>query len=138
MRAARCGRLLQSWFMFLGLEHTAIASPDPKKLADWYVQHLDFRINFTYDGNYFVRASDGTMLEIIPSVGERAPQQMKDPGIRHLAISVTDFDQATEELKRRSVPLLGEPFTNQGNRLVFFTDCDGNLIHLIQRPRPLP
>ena len=138
MRAARCGRLLQSWFMFLGLEHTAIASPDPKKLADWYVQHLDFHINFTYDGNYFVRASDGTMLEIIPSVGERAPQQMKDPGIRHLAISVTDFDQATEELKRRSVPLLGEPFTNQGNRLVFFTDCDGNLIHLIQRPRPLP
>jgi len=138
VRAARCGRLLQSWFMFLGLEHTAIASPDPKKLADWYVQHLDFRINFTYDGNYFVRASDGTMLEIIPSVGERAPQQMKDPGIRHLAISVTDFDQATEELKRRSVPLLGEPFTNQGNRLVFFTDCDGNLIHLIQRPRPLP
>lgn len=124
--------------MFLGLEHTAIASPDPKKLADWYVQHLDFRINFTYDGNYFVRASDGTMLEIIPSVGDRAPQQMKDPGIRHLAISVSDFDSATQELKRRQVNLLGEPFTNQGNRLVFFSDCDGNILHLIQRERPLP
>jgi len=124
--------------MFLGLEHTAIASPDPKKLADWYVQHLDFRINHTYDGNYFVRAADGTMLEIIPSAGERAPAQMKDPGIRHLAISVADFDSATEELKRRNVNLLGEPFNNQGNRLVFFTDCDGNLIHLIKRERPLP
>jgi len=124
--------------MFLGLEHTAIASPDPKKLADWYVQHLDFRINHTYDGNYFVRAADGTMLEIIPSAGERAPQQMKDPGIRHLAISVADFDSATQELKRRNVKLLGEPLNNQGNRLVFFTDCDGNLIHLIKRERPLP
>ncbi len=124
--------------MFLGLEHTAIASPDPKKLADWYVQHLDFRINHTYDGNYFVRAADGTMLEIIPSAGERAPQQMKDPGIRHLAISVADFDSATQELKRRNVSFLGEPLNNQGNRLVFFTDCDGNILHLIKRERPLP
>jgi glyoxylase I family protein len=124
--------------MFLGLEHTAIASPDPKKLADWYVQHLDFRINHTYDGNYFVRAADGSMLEIIPSAGERIPAQMKDPGIRHLAISVADFDSATEELKRRDVKMLGEPLNNQGNRLVFFTDCDGNLIHLIKRERPLP
>jgi glyoxylase I family protein len=124
--------------MFLGLEHTAIASPDPKKLADWYVQHLDFRINHTYDGNYFVRAADGTMLEIIPSVGERAPAQMKDPGIRHLAVSVADFDAATEELKRRKVNVVGEALNNQGNRLVFFTDCDGNLLHLIKRERPLP
>ena len=125
-------------FMFLGLEHTAIASPDPKKLADWYVQHLNFRINHTSDGNYFVRASDGTMLEIIPSVGDRAPQQMKDPGIRHLAITVADFESATQELKRRNVNFLGEPFNNQGNRLVFFTDCDGNILHLIKRDRPLP
>ncbi len=124
--------------MFLGLEHTAIASPDPKKLADWYVKHLDFRINHTYDGNYFVRAADGTMLEIIPSVGDRAPQQMKDPGIRHLAISVADFDSATQELKRRNVSFLGEPLNNQGNRLVFFSDCDGNILHLIKRERPLP
>jgi glyoxylase I family protein len=124
--------------MFLGLEHTAIASPDPKRLADWYVQHLDFRINFTYDGNYFVRAADGSMLEIIPSVGERAPQQMKDPGIRHLAVSVDNFDAAAQELKKRKVVFLGEPFTTQGNRLVFFSDCDGNILHLIQRERPLP
>jgi len=124
--------------MFLGLEHTAIASPDPKKLAEWYVQHLDFRINFSYDGNYFVRAADGSMLEIIPSVGERAPQKMKDPGIRHLAINVADFDRAAEELKRRNVQFLGEPFTNQGNRLLFFADGDGNILHLIQRERPLP
>jgi glyoxylase I family protein len=124
--------------MFRGLEHTAIASPDPKSLAEWYVKHLDFRINFTYDGNYFVRAADGSMLEIIPSVGERAPQQMKDPGIRHLAVTVDNFDAALEELRKRQVSFLGEPFVNQGNRLVFFTDGDGNILHLIQRERPLP
>jgi glyoxylase I family protein len=124
--------------MFRGLEHTAIASPDPKRLAEWYVQNLEFRINHTYDGNYFVRAADGSMLEIIPSVGERAPQQMKDPGIRHLAVTVDNFDAALEELRKRNVQFLGDPFVNQGNRLVFFSDGDGNILHLITRERPLP
>jgi glyoxylase I family protein len=124
--------------MFRGLEHTAIASPDPLKLAEWYVHHLDFRINHSYDGNYFVRAKDGSMLEIIPSVGERLPQQMKDPGIRHLAVDVEDFDAALQELRNRKVHFLGEPFENQGNRLVFFSDGDGNILHLIKRDRPLP
>src|ERR1700676_2345604 len=97
-RKAAAATLLQSWFMFQGLEHTAIASPDPKRLAEWYVQNLDFHINYTYAGNYFARAKNGTLLEFIPSEGDRAPQQMKDPGIRHLAITVDNFDAAMEEL----------------------------------------
>jgi glyoxylase I family protein len=124
--------------MFVGLEHTAIASPDPAKLARWYVDHLDFRINFEYDGNYFVRAANGAMLEIIPSEGPRGEQKMRDPGIRHLAIEVTDFDSAHAALKAKGVTFTGEPYVNSGNRLVFFTDCDGNLVHLIRREKPLP
>src|ERR1700726_3433109 len=77
--------------MFKGLEHTAIASPNPETLAKWYVDHLEFHINFTYAGNYFVKAADGTMLEIIPSEGGRGSNQMKDPGIRHRATSVDNF-----------------------------------------------
>src|SRR5229473_3587187 len=124
--------------MFRGLEHTAIASPEPARLAEWYVQNLGFRINHVYAGNYFVRAEDGSMLEIIPSEGERAPQNMKDPGIRHLAVMVDDFDSAYQELRTRGVHFLTEPYVNQGNRLVFFSDADGNLLHLIHREKPLP
>jgi glyoxylase I family protein len=58
--------------MFLGLEHTAIASPDPAALAQWYVDHLGFRINFHYDKFFFVRAPNGSMLELIPSEGEHS------------------------------------------------------------------
>jgi hypothetical protein len=36
------------------------------------------------------------------------------------------------------VKFAGEPFMVQGNRLVFFEDCDGNLLHLIRRERELP
>ena len=124
--------------MFNGLEHTAIASPDPQRLAEWYAQHLEFVINFQYDGNYFVRAANGTMLEIIPSAGDRGSNQMKDPGIRHLAIAVDDFDLAYQQLRQSGVHFLGEPFNNKGNRLVFFSDLDGNIVHLIHREKPLP
>jgi glyoxylase I family protein len=124
--------------MFKGLEHTAIASPNPEALAGWYRDKLDFRINYTYAGNYFVRAANGTMLEIIPSEGSRPANEMKTPGIRHLAIEVEDFDAAHAELQKREVRFAGDPFSNQGNRLVFFHDLDGNLVHLIQRPAPLP
>ena len=70
-----------------------------------------------------------------------APQtaaNFKNPGIRHLAIAIDDFDAALSQLRQRGVALVGEPFTNQGNRLAFFNDADGNLLHLIQREKPLP
>lgn len=124
--------------MFKGLEHTAIASPNPRELALWYVNHLEFVINFEYDGNYFVRAKDGSMLEIIPSEGDRQPAKMKDPGIRHLAVDVDDFDEALKQLESKNVQFLTQPFENQGNRLVFFSDLDGNILHLISRRKPLP
>jgi glyoxylase I family protein len=124
--------------MFKGLEHTAIASPNPRALAEWYADNLEFRINFEYAGNYFVRAQNGSMLEIIPSEGERGSNNMKDPGIRHLAIDVEDFDAGCEALKAKGISFVAGPFENQGNRLIFFADLDGNLLHLISRPKPLP
>ncbi len=124
--------------LFQGLEHTAIASPNPKRLADWYVDHLGFVINFQYDAFFFVKAPNGTMLEIIPSEGDRPENKMKTPGIRHLAIALPNFDQGYANLKERGVKFLGEPYENQGNRLVFFEDGDGNILHLIERQKPLP
>lgn len=124
--------------MFKGLEHTAIASPNPKRLAQWYVDHLEFKINFEYDGNYFVKASNGSILEIILSEGNRPDSKMKDPGIRHLAIEVDDFDAAYAHLQHAGVTFLAEPTGSQGNRIVFFADGDGNFLHLIRRPKPLP
>jgi catechol 2,3-dioxygenase-like lactoylglutathione lyase family enzyme len=78
------------------------------------------------------------VLEIIPSEGPRAEQKMRDPGIRHLAIEVKDFDAAYAALRTRGVSFVAEPTNRAGNRLVFFTDCDGNLVHLIHREKPLP
>jgi glyoxylase I family protein len=124
--------------MFQGIEHTGIASPNPERLAQWYVDTLGFRINHRYNGNVFVRAPDGTMLEIIPAEGDRAPQKLKDPGLRHLAIASEDFDAAYRRLQELGVHFYTEPMEFSGNWIVFFADADGNYLHLIRRPAPLP
>lgn len=123
--------------MFNGIEHFAIASEDPQGLAGWYTSTLEFRLVFEYAGNYFVQAKNGVVIEIIPAEGARGENGMKTPGMRHIAISVDSFDAAYDHLKARGVSFAGEPYTNQGNRLVFFKDPGGNLLHLIERERPL-
>jgi glyoxylase I family protein len=124
--------------LFTGLEHTAIASRNPELLARWYVETLGFVINFVYDGNYFVKAPNGAMLEIVPAEGSAPETQSRTPGLRHLAVAVSDFDAAYADLKSKGVHFTNEPISNQGNRLVFFTDAEGNLLHLIEREHPLP
>ncbi len=124
--------------MFSGIEHFAIASPNPKALADWYVQNLEFTQVFEYAGNYFVEAKNGVMIEIIPSEGDSGKPTMKTPGMRHIAISVDDFDAGYAQLKKQGVTFAGEPYEATGNRLVFFHDADGNLVHLIKRAKPMP
>jgi catechol 2,3-dioxygenase-like lactoylglutathione lyase family enzyme len=123
--------------MFSGIEHFAIASPDPKRLAEWYVANLEFEIVFEYQGNYFVEAKNGALIEMVPSEGERPVNGMKTPGMRHIAIAVADFDAALAQLKKQGVSFLAEPYETQGNKLVFFEDADGNVMHLIQRGKPL-
>jgi glyoxylase I family protein len=130
--------LLQSRLMFTGIEHFAIASPNPKRLADWYVANLEFEITFEYAGNYFIEAANGGLIEIIPSEGDAKQSDLRTPGLRHIAISVADFDRAHEQLKTQGVTFAGEPYETQGNRLLFFRDADGNLIHLIHRSKPVP
>lgn len=127
--------------MVQGFEHTALVSPDPEKLAKWYVDAFGFTINYfnSTSKTSFVKAPNGSMLEIIRSNGNpRAAQTLKDEGIRHLAIGVTDFDAIYAHLQSMGVGFLGEPEASKGNRVVFFTDPDGNYLHLIQREKPLP
>ena len=113
--------------MIQGVEHTALASPDPEKLAQWYVDRLGFAVvyNSPKSKTTFVKAPNGAMLEIVMSNGAPRPaQQLRDIGIRHLAISVTDFDAVYGDLKAKGVAFLTEPETNKGVRVVFFSDPD--------------
>ena len=126
--------------MVQGIEHTAIASPDPERLARWYVEQLGFQINYQSKTSrtVFVKAEDGTMIEIIEAAGAAAcSPEMNAPGLRHLALTVADFDAACRRLEGAGVSFLTEPQTKGGNSVIFFRDPDGNILHLLHRDKPL-
>ena len=126
--------------MVKGIEHTAIASPDPQRLAQWYVDYLDFVVNYRSGSSktVFVKAANGSMIEIIESRNAAATMDMRDAGLRHLAIEVSDFGAAYTRLSSSGVKFLTEPETKGGNTVAFFIDCDGNILHLLHREIPLP
>jgi len=134
-------RALQSPHMVTGIEHVAIASPDPLRLALWYVEHLDFVINYqpASSKTVFIKAADGSMIEIIESAPDTVPAAGMNPaGLRHLALTVADFSGVYARLKEEGVPFLTDALTTKGNSLAFFTDPDGNILHLLHRETPLP
>ena len=121
-----------------GIEHTAIASPNPAKLAEWYVETLGFVVNYRGSTAVFVKAPDGSMIEIIQAEGEAAQATPKTPGLRHLALTVEGFDEVYAALRARNVLFVTEPLDSKGNKVVFFEDPEGNLLHLLERQNPLP
>ena len=60
--------------MVTGIEHVAIASPDPHRLAGWYVEHLNFVINYQSANSktVFIKAarsiSYGEVAKVIDSI----------------------------------------------------------------------
>jgi len=124
--------------MVVGIEHVAIASPDVQKLAQWYVETLGFVINYNSGKTVFVKAPNGSMIEMITAEGARAAQTMKDPGFRHMALTVSDFDAVLGKIRAAGVKFVTEPADSKGVKVVFFEDPDGNYLHLIQRQTPLP
>jgi len=120
--------------MFRGVDHIAIASPDPEALAQWYVERLGFAVSYRLGGRAFLEGADGSMLEITPSEGPRIARPHASPGLRHLGVAVDDLDAACRRLQGQGVEFFSPPRIQDGFRLVFFDDPDGNILHLIERP----
>ena len=125
--------------MKIGIEHVGIFSKDTAALKDWYIQMFGWKV--VYDngkGTYFLKADDGSMIEFVQSEIDGGSQDMKATGIRHIAISVDDFDAMVKTLTEAGVKVLTEAAVSaKGVGTMFFEDPDGNVLHLINRPAPL-
>jgi glyoxylase I family protein len=51
--------------MITGIEHTAIASFDPHRLAGWYVRHLNLTTILDTGKTIYLRAPNGVVLEFV-------------------------------------------------------------------------
>jgi glyoxylase I family protein len=127
--------------MFSGFEHTAIAAHDSKSLADWYIRMFGLQVvhdNGKMPPTYLLQAQDGTVIEILPAVsGERIDCLQTHAGLRHLALTVADFDAALNYLRERGIDQFFDSRQSEGSKLIFFRDPEGNILHLMWRAKPL-
>jgi len=136
--------------LFASIDHPSIASYDVEGLAEWYCRNLGMRliatnggeppsvlVGFIDDASPSGAAQAGAMIEIMPAndPGPRPETFTRmQPGIRHIAIRVTDFPAALEQLTA-----LGVRFTTEvgealgGGRTVLFRDPEGNELQIVQR-----
>lgn len=124
--------------MIKGIEHIAVCAKDTKALAEWYVKMFGWRIvQDNGKGNYFVKAADGAMIEVMASNGQEFTSGLFDGGIRHIALSISSyhFDAMVTKLKNAGVEIVTDvTVSDTGIKTFFFKDIEGNIFHLIYRP----
>ena len=130
--------------MFLALDHPCIACTDVRKQVEWYCLALGMRVVAT-DGKeppgflvgYDPGVTGGAMIELVPAkdAGPRADAFKRfQPGIRHVALRVNDFDAAYARLKELRVTFTVEPGEAMGGgKTVLFRDPEGNELQIVQR-----
>ena len=126
--------------MNLFLEHIAIPATNPIALKNWYERVLGARPIWDNGRNppvCLIELPGGAWLEIytadLPLV-DRGNNKLA--GFRHLALRVDSIDAANAELEKRGVKFTEEirPAAG-GGKVLFFEDGEGNLLHLVERPK---
>lgn len=124
--------------MNISVEHIAIPATDVVALKNWYLRVLGARV--VYDNGQ----SPPTLLIALPGGGwfeiyaaekplpERGNNKLA--GFRHVALRVAALDAAKAELEQRGVKFTEavRPAAG-GGRTLFFSDSEGNLLHLVER-----
>jgi len=130
--------------LFTAVDHPAIACYDVEGLAEWYCRNLGMRViasNGRMPPSMVLGYDDatcaGAMIELMPATdpGPRPETFTRlQPGIRHVALRVADFEAAFEMLLA-----LGIRFTTEvgqalgGGKTVLFRDPEGNELQIVER-----
>jgi glyoxylase I family protein len=125
--------------MNISVEHIAIPAADPVALKNWYECVLGAREVFSNAQNPpTCLISLGNVWFEIYAAEKPLPERgnNKLAGFRHLALRVDSLDAAKSELEKRGVKFTEEirPAAG-GGRVLFFEDGEGNLLHLVERPK---
>lgn len=131
--------------LFTGIDHPAIGCFDIEKQIGWYCGTLGMKV-LGNDGKTPASVllgfgegatTAGSMLELMPVRAAGAKPADVDrfaPGLRHVALKVSDFDEAYAVLKAAGATFIGEPVNAvAGGRLISLRDPEGNELQIVQR-----
>jgi glyoxylase I family protein len=127
--------------LFTAIDHPAIACYDVQGQMDWYCTHLGMRVIARTETSaiigYGQDARGGAVIEMM-AYRDPGPRPADVPrfaaGLRHLAIRVSSFEKAYDQLKAAAVEFLMEPGTALGGgRIVSFRDPEGNELQIVER-----
>ena len=124
--------------MKLSVEHVAIPAANPVELKKWYEHVLGAKLVFDNGETppACLISLGNVWLEIYTAeapLPDRSNNKLA--GFRHLALRVDSLDAAKAELEKRGVKFTEEiKPAGGGGRVLFFSDPEGNLLHLVERP----
>ena len=121
------GRSARGLNIFTGIEHTGFSTKQGcslNEVAEWYRAVFGFQI-YECTSSIFVKGDKPGQLEV--SLAEDGSQT-------HVAVSVSNFEMALEELHDRGIEL-EEPLYSPDTKIVFLkqTDPNGIRVHLVWR-----
>ena len=121
---------------FTGIDHPALAADDPAALAKWYCDILGYKVNFHNEKNvWIIEAPDKTLIEIMPRDETKRPERtVWTPGWSHLALRVSDFEQACAYLESKGIEFSAPAAAAiGGGKVRNFFDSEGNMLQLLER-----
>jgi glyoxylase I family protein len=119
------------------LEHVGLAARDPAVLIEWYKRVLDAELVWEISQSPMAALLNlgGTLIEIYSAdTSSELTSNNKLAGWRHIALRVESLDRAKDLLSDRGVNFTEEirP-AGGGGRVLFFSDPEANLLHLVER-----
>jgi glyoxylase I family protein len=129
--------------MQFSLEHLGLPARDPIALKNWYVKTLGATVVFNNGQKppmFLLKLPGGVMIEIYAGDFSREETtNNKMNGWRHVALRVANLEIAKRELEERGVAFTEEiKPAGGGGRVLFFSDAEGNLLHLVERSGDSP
>ena len=126
------------------IDHFAFEVSDLQASIHFYVEHLGFKVQITFDDpneheTLVVLEQEGGKLELIQVLDENnqpkafTPIELRPHFCPHLALQVDDFDQTLEYMRSHGLRIVRGPLEIPGLvKWLYICDPDGNAIEIFQ------
>jgi lactoylglutathione lyase len=120
--------------MAFRINHLHLKTPDPKKTADFYVEHTGAKIvkeNTRPDGSKNYRLNlHGVELNVTQFLEEQKLGQFY--GLEHVAIDTDNFAGEVAKIKAAGIKILEERVLPDGRKVCFFEGPEGVRLEFLE------